>query len=69
VAGIPQGQKCRLYVVARDGTREEAGSWLVSEQGEREGTELDGAALVAPGDVASVEVENFAGQKYVTVTM
>jgi RNA polymerase sigma-70 factor (ECF subfamily) len=69
VAGIPQGQKCRLYVVARDGTREEAGSWLVSEQGEREGTELDGAALVAPGDVASVEVENFAGQKYVTVTL
>lgn len=67
VAGIPQGQKCRLYVVARDGTREEAGSWLVSEQGEQNGTELAGAALVAPADVASVEVQNFAGQKYVAV--
>lgn len=69
VAGIPKGQKCRLYVVARDGTREEAGSWLVSAAGARDGTELDGAALVAPGDVASVEVENFSGQKYVSVTL
>jgi RNA polymerase sigma-70 factor (ECF subfamily) len=69
VAGIPQGQKCRLYVVARDGTREEAGSWLVSEAGERSGTHLDAAALVAPTDVASIEVENFAGQKYVSVAL
>lgn len=69
VAGIPQGQKCRLYVVARDGTREEAGSWLVSDTGEREGTKLDGAAVVAPGDVARVEVENFAGQRYVGVDL
>jgi RNA polymerase sigma-70 factor (ECF subfamily) len=69
VAGIPQGQKCRLYVVARDGTREEAGSWLVSEAGERSGTHLDAAALVAPTDVASIEVENFAGRKYVSVSL
>lgn len=67
VAGIPRGQKCRLFVVGRDGTREEAGSWLVSESGEHDGTKLSGAALVAPADVASVEVENFAGQRYVTV--
>jgi RNA polymerase sigma-70 factor (ECF subfamily) len=69
VAGIPQGQKCRLYVVARDGSREEAGSWLVSATGERSGTQLDAAALVAPADVASIEVENFAGQRYVSVAL
>ncbi|GAA5164417.1 anti-sigma factor family protein [Amycolatopsis dongchuanensis] len=67
VAGIPRGQKCRLFVVSRDGTREEAGSWLVSEAGEHDGTKLSGAALVAPADVTAVEVENFAGQRYVTV--
>lgn len=69
VVGIPQGQKCRIYVVSRDGTREEAGSWLVSAAGEKNGTQLGGAALVAPADVAAVEVENFDGRKYVTVNL
>ncbi|MTD53966.1 anti-sigma factor family protein [Amycolatopsis pithecellobii] len=67
VSGIPKGQKCRLYVVSRDGTREEAGSWLVA--GEGNGTELDAAALVPPADVAGVEVENFDGKKYVSVRL
>ncbi|TNC27678.1 anti-sigma factor [Amycolatopsis alkalitolerans] len=67
VAGIPAGQKCRLFVVSRDGTRQEAGSWLVPGTGH--GTELDGAALVASADVSGVEVENFDGRKYVSVTL
>ncbi|HVV10035.1 zf-HC2 domain-containing protein [Amycolatopsis sp.] len=67
VSGIPKGEKCRIFVVAHDGSREEAGSWLVSEAGERNGTQLDGAALIAPADVQAVEVENFAGEKYVSV--
>ncbi|MFD2418953.1 anti-sigma factor family protein [Amycolatopsis pigmentata] len=69
VKGIPQGEKCRIYVVSRKGNREEAGSWLVSSAAEQKGTHLDGTALVAPGDVARVEVENFDGKQYVGVNV
>ncbi|AIJ24854.1 transmembrane anti-sigma factor [Amycolatopsis methanolica 239] len=67
VGGIPAGQKCRLVVVARDGSRVEAGSWLVSPAGERDGTALDGFALVAPAEVAAVVVENLDGRRFVEV--
>ncbi|WNV89358.1 zf-HC2 domain-containing protein [Umezawaea sp. Da 62-37] len=67
IGGIPQNEKCRLFVVAKDGHREEIGSWLVSKTGESEGTNLDGSALIAPDDVAAVEVVNFDGKKFVTV--
>lgn len=69
VMGIPQGQRCRIWVVARDGTRVLAGSWLVSAQGARDGTTLDGSALVAPQDVAAVEVDSVAGRRFVSVPL
>jgi hypothetical protein len=65
--GIKAGLKCRLLVVDKRGGTTEAGSWLVSPQGERQGTMLDGSALVAPADVASVEVVTYDGQKLVSV--
>lgn len=68
VTGVPAGEECRLYVVSRDGSRREAGSWLVPA-GAPKGTPLDGAALVAPADVMAVEVETFAGQPLVTVPL
>ncbi len=64
VAGAPPGEQCRLYVVARDGSRREAGSWLVPATGE---TTLDGSALTPPADVTSVDVETFAGRILVSV--
>ena len=67
ITGIPEGEKCRIFVVAKDGSRQEAGSWVVSKKGAAEGTNLDGSALVAPADVQSVVVENFAGKKFVEV--
>lgn len=67
VNGIPEGEKCRIFVVAKDGSRQEAGSWVVSKKGATEGANLDGAALVPPNDVKSVVVENFAGKKFVEV--
>ncbi|ONI89250.1 anti-sigma factor [Saccharothrix sp. ALI-22-I] len=67
VAGIAQNEKCKLFVVAKDGSRQEAGSWLVSATGEQDGTNLDGSALIAPGDVAAIEVRNFEGEQIVTV--
>lgn len=69
VAGISAGQRCRLVVVAADGTREVAGSWLVSPTGEQQGTALDGAALVRPEDVRAVVVENFDGQQFVAASV
>lgn len=67
ITGVPEGEKCRIFVVAKDGSRQEAGSWVVSKKGAAEGTNLDGSALVAPADVQSVVVENFAGKKFVEV--
>ncbi|XVV01682.1 anti-sigma factor family protein [Actinosynnema sp. CA-248983] len=69
VGGIAKNEKCKLIVVAKDGSRQEAGSWLVSALGEKEGTNLDGSALIAPEDVAAVEVRNFEGEQIVTVPL
>jgi anti-sigma factor RsiW len=64
VTGVPAGEECRLFVVARDGSREPAGSWLASPSG---ATTLDGAALMAPALVAGVQAETYAGQILVAV--
>jgi anti-sigma factor RsiW len=66
VSGIKAGKRCQLIVVARNGTPVVAGSWLVSPKGESDGTKLDGAAIVAPTDVAAVEVVTFDGEKLVS---
>lgn len=67
VVGVPAFERCRLVVVGRDGSRQIAAGWVVSPKGEKEGTVLNGSALVAPDDVASVLVENEAGQEFVVL--
>jgi hypothetical protein len=67
VGGIKAGEKCVLIVRPRTGVPLVAGSWLVSPKGEKDGTTLDGSALVAPDQVASIEVETFDGRKLVSV--
>ena len=70
VTGIPAGQRCHLVVVAKDGTKEIAGSWIVgADKGQGKPANLDGSAAVAPGDVASVLVENADGKKYVSASL
>jgi hypothetical protein len=64
VSGAPAREQCRLYVVSRDGVRREAGSWQVPTAG---GTTLDGSAVASVDDVASVDVETFAGRVLVSV--
>jgi anti-sigma factor RsiW len=66
-SGIKAGEPCQLVVTAKDGTQRLAGSWLVSSKGEADGTSLDGAAMVAPKDVKSVDVVTFDGRKLVSV--
>lgn len=65
--GIKAGLRCRLDVVDKRGLHLQAGSWLVSANGEKQGTTLDGTALVAPADVSSVDVVTFDGQTLVSV--
>jgi hypothetical protein len=67
VKGIPTGEHCRLLVIAKDGTREIAGSWIVGPTGEATGVTLNGSAAVAIGDVAAIAVENTAGREFVQV--
>lgn len=69
VTGVPPGERCRLVVVAKDGTRTIAGGWVVGgqENGEGKGAALDGSAAVDPADVRTVLVENEAGKAFVSV--
>ena len=63
--GIPAGERCMLVVIDRNRDRYIAASWLVSPVGEETGTTVDGAAIVAPQDVAAVAVVNFEGREFV----
>ena len=66
VTGIPRGERCRIVVVARNGTREIAGSWVVAAT---PGGPIDGSAAVALPDVAAVVVQNEAGHEFVRATV
>jgi predicted anti-sigma-YlaC factor YlaD len=66
VSGIKAGKRCQLIVLTKRGTPMVAGSWLVSEKGESEGTKLDGSAIVSPNDVAAVQVITFDNEKLVS---
>jgi anti-sigma factor RsiW len=65
VTGIPAGERCQLIVVSRSGERQVAGSWLVSPKLAANGVNLDGSALIAPDQVASIQVQNVAGHTFV----
>ena len=68
VDGIPPGQRCHLVVVAHDGRRETAFSWLTGDPS-MDGVPLTGSVLVAPEDVAAVEVQSEDGRTYVSVDL
>jgi anti-sigma factor RsiW len=68
-AGIPAGQRCVLLVVPKRGAPVQAGSWLVSAEGARTGTVLQGTALVPVDQVAAIRVTNTAGHVFVTAAV
>ncbi|RSS82278.1 anti-sigma factor [Streptomyces sp. WAC06614] len=69
VTGVPAGERCRIVVVGRDGSRTTAGGWVVGAQdnGEAKGASLDGSAAVDPANVKAIVVENEAGRTFVSV--
>ncbi|MFI1279589.1 anti-sigma factor family protein [Streptomyces sp. NPDC020858] len=68
VTGVPPGERCRLVVVSKDGTRTTAGGWVTGNQtGEAKGASLDGSAAVDQTDVKAILVENEAGRTFVSV--
>jgi anti-sigma factor RsiW len=68
VNGIPAGERCQMVVVAKDGSREVAFSWVTGDVPPG-GAPLTGSALVAPEDVAAVEVQTEKGKKFVSVPL
>ncbi len=68
VTGIPAGEHCQLIVVSRSGQHMVAGGWLVSPKLAANGVNLDGSALIAADQIASIQVQNLAGQTFVTAT-
>ncbi|MFG2295984.1 anti-sigma factor family protein [Streptomyces sp. NPDC048603] len=71
VTGVPPGERCRLVVVGKDGSRTTAGGWVVGSHanGEAKGASLDGSAAVDPSAVEAIAVENEAGKTFVTVPL
>ncbi|MFR9801444.1 anti-sigma factor family protein [Pseudonocardia sp. RS010] len=68
VKGVPAGEHCRLVVLAKDGSREVAGGWVVPPRGEEGGVHLDGSADIPAAQVAEVVVENTTGHRYATMS-
>jgi anti-sigma-K factor RskA len=66
VSGVAEGQRCVLWVLPRGGGAPvKAGSWVVGPAGAKNGTVLEGTALVPPADVAGVTVATVDGTNLV----
>jgi hypothetical protein len=59
VVGITAGERCTLVVVDRNRDRYIAASWLASPAAETKDITIEGAAIVAPEDLAAVAVQDF----------
>jgi hypothetical protein len=67
VTGLDEGLQCEIYVVDKQGKETLAGSWLVSADGAKHGTRLEGTALVKPDQVSEVLIRQTNGDIMVKV--
>jgi anti-sigma factor RsiW len=66
--GVKDGEKCELVIVPKTGAPVVAGSWVVTAKGQAEGIGVYGSALVAPDNVASVDIVTLDGRKLVSAS-
>ena len=69
VRNLPVGAQCQLRVYDKTGKFLVAGSWLVSEKTSKEGSVIDGGALIPLDKVKSIDVYTFQGKKMVSVPL
>ena len=69
VRNLPVGAQCQLRVYDKTGKFLVAGSWLVSEKTSKEGSVIDGGALIPLDKVKSIDVYTFQGKKMVSVAL
>jgi hypothetical protein len=67
VTGLESGLPCQMWVFNKKGEKILAGSWLVSEDGAKNGTRLEGTAIIAPDQVTDVQITTVDGDEMVTV--
>ncbi|MGW4483837.1 anti-sigma factor [Amycolatopsis sp. NPDC004368] len=65
VQGLPDGTRCRLVVLGKDGTRQATGGWQFSTTPSGAGAELYGSASMPASDIAAVTLEDMSGHEFV----
>ena len=66
LTGLEAGAECEVIVTDENGKTYVAGSWLVSKEAARKGSQFGGGVLVPIDKVASVEVKTVQGEHVVT---
>ncbi|WP_326567705.1 hypothetical protein VSH64_38695 [Amycolatopsis rhabdoformis] len=65
VQGLPDGTRCRMVIVAKDGTRQPTGGWQFWAAAKGPGAELYGSASVPASEIAAVTLEDMSGHEFV----
>jgi anti-sigma factor RsiW len=66
VHGVSDGEQCQIFVVPKRGAPVIAGSWVATTKHQASGLGVTGSALVAPQDVASVDIVTVDGRTLVS---
>jgi hypothetical protein len=68
VKGVRPGEHCRIIAIARNGSQQVAGSWVIGQRPPPANSAgVPGSAAMAPADLAAVAIETEAGRRLVTV--
>jgi anti-sigma factor RsiW len=68
VSGAPVGATCRLFAVGRDGSRQEAGSWVIAKPG-GVARPVEVAVAIPRSELSQLELESGTGTHWVTIDL